>query len=217
VRPLRFQSDADVTAALPQAVAHLGAGGLLGYPTETVYGLGSRARAPEVKALARLKGRRADKPFLLLVADRAMAEAQGLAFNAAASALARAFWPGPLTLVLPGGSGRLPDALRGPEGGIAVRWTSHHGTARLVGALGEPLTSTSANLPGSPPAPGAEAIVRDFAPAVEAGILLVLDGGVLGNSPSSTVVDCTQPAPRLIREGALTLGELRRAAGQLAP
>jgi L-threonylcarbamoyladenylate synthase len=217
VRPLRFQSDADVTAALPQAVAHLAAGGLLAYPTETVYGLGSRARAPEVRALARLKGRRPDKPFLLLVADRAMAEAQGLAFNAAASALARAFWPGPLTLVLPGGSGRLPDALRGPEGGIAVRWTSHRGMARLVGALGEPLTSTSANLPGSPPAPGAEAIVRDFAPAVEAGTLLVLDGGVLGNTPSSTVVDCTQPAARLIREGALTLGELRRAAGQLAP
>jgi L-threonylcarbamoyladenylate synthase len=217
VKPLRFQSDADVTAALPPAVAHLAAGGLLAYPTETVYGLGSRARGPEVRALARLKGRRADKPFLLLVADRAMAEAQGLAFNAAASALARAFWPGPLTLVLPGGSGRLPDALRGPEGGIAVRWTSHRGMARLVGALGEPLTSTSANLPGSPPAPGAEAIARDFAPAVEAGTLLVLDGGVLGNSPSSTVVDCTQPAPRLIREGALTLGELRRAAGQLAP
>jgi len=217
VKPLRFQSDADVTAVLPQAVAHLVGGGLLAYPTETVYGLGSRARGPEVRALARLKGRRADKPFLLLVADRAMAEAQGLAFNAAASALARAFWPGPLTLVLPGGSGRLPDALRGPEGGIAVRWTSHRAMARLVGALGEPLTSTSANLPGSPPAPGAEAIVRDFAPAVEAGTLLVLDGGVLGNSPSSTVVDCTQPAPRLIREGALTLGELRRAAGQLAP
>jgi L-threonylcarbamoyladenylate synthase len=217
VRPLRFQSDADVTAALPQAVAHVAAGRLLAYPTETVYGLGSRARAPEVSALARLKGRRPDKPFLLLVADRAMAEAQGLAFNAAASALARAFWPGPLTLVLPGGSGRLPDALRGPEGGIAVRWTSHRGMARLVGVLGEPLTSTSANLPGSPPAPGAEAIVRDFASAVEAGMLLVLDGGVLGNSPSSTVVDCTQPAARLIREGALTLGELRRAAGQLAP
>lgn len=215
--PLRFQSDADVAAALPQALAHLGGGGLLAYPTETVYGLGSRARGPEVRALARLKGRRPDKPFLLLVADRAMAEAQGLAFNAAASALARAFWPGPLTLVLPGGSGRLPDALRGPEGGIAVRWTSHRGMARLVGALGEPLTSTSANLPGSPPAPGAEAIVRDFAPAVEGGTLLVLDGGVLGNTPSSTVVDCTQPAARLIREGALTLGELRRAAGQLAP
>jgi L-threonylcarbamoyladenylate synthase len=198
-------------------VTHLRGGGLIAYPTETVYGLGSRPRAADVQALARLKGRRPDKPFLLLVADRDMAEEQGLAFGEAASALARAFWPGPLTLVLPGGSGRLPDALRGPEGGIAVRWTSHRGMARLVRALGEPVTSTSANLPGAPPAPGAEAIVRDFAPALEAGTLLVLDGGVLGNSPSSTVVDCTRPEPRLIREGALTLAELRRAAGRLAP
>jgi len=98
-----------------------------------------------------------------------------------------------------------------------VRWTSHRGTARLVAALGEPLTSTSANRPGQAPAPGAEAIVRDFAAAVDQGTLLVLDGGVLGNSPPSTVVDCTQPAPRLVRPGALTVGELRRAVGRLAP
>src|SRR5204862_383393 len=83
---------------------------------------------------ARLKGRRPDKPFLLLVADRDMAEAQGLAFSESASALARAFWPAPLALVLPGGSGRLPDVLRGRRGGIAVRWTSHRGMATLVRA-----------------------------------------------------------------------------------
>ncbi len=217
MKPVPFRSAEDIELAIRRAVPHLLAGGLLAYPTETVYGLGSRARAPEVKALARLKGRRLDKPFLLLVSSQEMAEAQGLAFNQSARALVRAFWPGPLTLVLPGGSGRLPDLLRGPEGGIAVRWTSHRGMTRLVQALREPVTSTSANLPGQPPAPGAEAIVRDFASAVEAGTLLVLDGGVLGNSPPSTVVDCTQPAPRLIRPGALTLAELRRAAGRLAP
>src|SRR6185295_1269639 len=166
-------------------------GGLIAYPTETVYGLGSRARGPEVQAVARLKGRRPDKPFLLLVADRDMAEAQGLAFNESASALARAFWPGPLTLVLPGAEGRLPDVLRGPEGGIAVRHTSHPGMARLVAALGFPLTSTSANRPGSPPAAGAAGISDVFPDAVAKGRLLVLDGGVIGNVPPSTVVDCT--------------------------
>jgi len=217
VTAVPFRSDEEVAAALPRVIAHLNTGRLLAYPTETVYGLGSRARRADVQALAALKGRRPDKPFLLLVADRQMAEAQGLAFNESASALARAFWPGPLSLVLPGGSGRLPDSLRGPEGGIAVRWTSHRGMARLVRALGEPVTSTSANLPGGATAPGAEAIVRDFAAAVDKGTLLVLDGGVLGNSPPSTVVDCTRPMPRLIREGALTLAELRRAAGRLAP
>lgn len=214
---LPFITDADVAAALQPTVAHLRAGGLLAYPTETVYGLGSRPRDSEVQALASLKGRVAGKPFLVLVASRAMAEAQGLAFNESANALARAFWPGPLTLVLPGGSGRLPDLLRGPEGGIAVRWTSHPHIARLVAALGEPLTSTSANLPGSAPAPGAEAILRDFARPVQDGVLLVLDGGVLGNRPPSTVVDCTGHPARVIRSGAVSLAELRGAAGFLAP
>jgi L-threonylcarbamoyladenylate synthase len=217
VNPIPFRTEREAAEAVPQAVTHLRAGGLVAYPTETVYGLGSLARPADVEALARLKGRRPDKPFLLLVSSRAMVEAQGLAFNASADALARAFWPGPLTLVLPGGGGRMPDVLRGPEGGIAVRWTSHPGTVRLVAALNEPLTSTSANLPGRAPAPGADAIVRDFPDAARAGRLLVLDGGVLGNQPPSTVVDCTRSAARLIRPGALPVAELRRAVGSLAP
>ena len=215
--PLPFQSAADVAAAIPRVVAHLTAGGLLAYPTETVYGFGSRVLQADVAALAALKGRSAGKPFLLLISDRGMAEAHGLAFNASADALARAFWPGPLTLVLPGGSGQLPDLLRGPDGGIAVRWTSHQAIAGLVAALGAPLTSTSANLPGQPPGPGADAIARDFAAAVESGALLVLDGGVLGNRPPSTVVDCTRPRAQIVREGTLSVSELRRAVGRLAP
>jgi L-threonylcarbamoyladenylate synthase len=217
LKPIPFQSDSDIATAIPRVVKHLEEGGLLAYPTETVYGLGSRAVQADVAALAGMKGRSASKPFLLLISDREMAEAHGLAFNASADALARAFWPGPLTLVLPGGSSRLPDLLRGPDGGIAVRWTSHQGIAKLVAALGVPLTSTSANLPGQPPGPGADAIARDFAPAVESGQLLVLDGGVLGNRPPSTVVDCTRPRAQIVREGTLSLHELRRAVGRLAP
>jgi len=217
VKPVPFRTDAEVEGALSPVTAHLQRGGLLAYPTETVYGVGSRAREADVRALAQLKGRRPNKPFLLLVSGRTMAEAQGLAFNEVASALARAFWPGPLTLVLPGGGGRLPDLLRGPEGGIAVRWTSHRGMARLVEALGEPITSTSANLPGRPFPKTPPSNTTSVPAAAEAGTLVVLDGGVLGNSPPSTVVDCTRPTPRLVREGALTLVDLRRAAGRLAP
>ena len=98
-----------------------------------------------------------------------------------------------------------------------MRWTSHHAIAKLVAALGGPLTSTSANLPGQPPGPGAAAITRDFAGPVEKGTLLVLDGGVLGNRPPSTVVDCTRPRPQIVREGTLSVHELRRAVGRLAP
>jgi L-threonylcarbamoyladenylate synthase len=217
VKAVPFTTTEEARRAIPEVVRHLRSAGLLAYPTETVYGLGSRPDTLDVQALASLKGRAAGKPFLLLVSSREMAEAQGLAFNESARALARAFWPGPLTLVLPGGGGRLPDLLRGPEGGIAVRWTSHPLIVSLVAELGEPLTSTSANLPGSQPAPGAEAVLRDFRDAVTSGQLMVLDGGVLGNRPPSTVVDCTGPQPRVIRAGAVSLAELRAGAGMLAP
>lgn len=214
---LPFQTPEQVDAAIPRVAAHLAGDGLLGYPTETVYGLGSNARVPALAALARLKGRELGKPFLLLVSGRVMAEAWGLVFTASARALSDAFWPGPLTLVLRGGEGKLPDALRGREGGIAVRHTSHRGIERLVAQSGQPLTSTSANRPGGPPAPGADKLAELFQAEVNAGLLLVLDGGVLGNVPPSTLVDCTDPVPRMVREGAIPRAELRRAAGRLAP
>lgn len=214
---LPFRTPADVAAALEPVRAHLAAGRLLGYPTETVYGLGSAPEAAALAALAALKGRPSKKPFLLLVSSRAMASGWGLAFNTAARALADAFWPGPLTLVLPGGEGRLPDQLRGAEGGIAVRHTSHAGVAALVKGLGIPITSTSANRPGGPPAPGVDGLASLFADALARGELLVLDGGVLGNVPPSTIVDCTGIMPRMVREGALPRAELRRAVGRLAP
>ena len=214
---LPFQTGAEVDAAIPGVAAHLAADRLLGYPTETVYGLGSAATAPALEDLARLKGRPLGKPFLLLVAGRHMAEEWGLVFTPSARALSDAFWPGPLTLVLRGGEGKLPEGLRGREGGIAVRHTSHRGIERLVAQTGLPLTSTSANRPGGPPAPGPDKLVELFQSEVDAGHLLVLDGGVLGNVPPSTLVDCTDSMPRLIREGALPRGELRRAAGRLAP
>jgi L-threonylcarbamoyladenylate synthase len=127
-----FRTDGDVEPAATAVAVHLGQGGLLAYPTETVYGLGSRAHEEDLVELAALKGRGHDKPFLLLVASLEMAESLGLVLTPAANALAERFWPGPLTLVLGGAEGRLPDVLRGPEGGIAVRWTSHRHTAELI-------------------------------------------------------------------------------------
>ena len=214
---LPFLAPADIKQAIPVVQQHLAAGGLLGYPTETVYGLGSAPTDAALDALAVLKGRPPKKPFLLLVSSEAMASDWGLVFSRAASALAAAFWPGPLTLVLRGGEGRLPERLRGAEGGIAVRYTSHRGICQLIEVCGVPLTSTSANRPGGQPAPGAAGIDALFSEAVHSGQLLVLDGGVLGNVPPSTLVDCTEPVPRLVREGAIPRGELRRAVGSLAP
>ena len=201
----------------PTVRAHLAAGKVIAYPTETVYGLGSFATTEGLDALAALKGRPPRKPFLLLVSGFAMLEATGLDLGPSARTLAREFWPGPLTLVLPGGQGVLPDRLRGPEGGIAVRWTSHRALGALIEAIGQPITSTSANRPGGATAPGVDGIAALFGDAIDDGSLLVLDGGVLGNVPPSTLVDCTQPLPRIVREGAIPRRELRRRAGTMAP
>ena len=214
---LRLKLPADAVEAAPKVKEHLARHGLLGYPTETVYGLGSAPDAKSVDRLAALKRRRAGKPFLLLVSSRLMAERAGLVFTQAADALAEAFWPGPLTLVLKGGEGKLPDQLRGPEGGFAVRHTSHKAVEKLIALLDTPLTSTSANIPGQAPAAGAEQLLELFRKSVEAGDLLVLDGGTLGNVPPSTIVDCTTDQPKLVREGALPRNELRAKVGRFSP
>jgi L-threonylcarbamoyladenylate synthase len=204
-----YRTAPEMEAAIPAVVAHLVRKGLLAYPTETVYGLGSIASQGAVDRLAALKGRPAGKPFLLLVAGREMLGAVGLRLTEAAERLAAAFWPGPLTLVLPGGEGVVPDVLRGPEGGIAARWTSHEGIARLIATLGSPITSTSANLPGQPAAMDAATIAAIFEAPVRERMLMVLDAGPLTPSPPSTVVDCTGPAPRVIRAGAVAPARLQ--------
>ncbi|MDQ3811574.1 MAG: Sua5/YciO/YrdC/YwlC family protein, partial [Chloroflexota bacterium] len=122
-----FWSESEVEAALPGTIAHLRAGRLLAYPTETVYGFGGAAEHEAVEALVALKQRPGGKPFLLLVASSEMVTRMNLRLTGYAAQLAARHWPGPLTLVLAGGERRVPDKLRGPEGGIAVRWTSHPG------------------------------------------------------------------------------------------
>lgn len=212
-----FWSPQEIEGALPATIAHLHAHNVLAYPTETVYGFGGGADEESVARLVALKHRPAGKPFLLLVAGSDMLGRLDLHLTPAAAALAARFWPGPLTLVLPGGERRVPPALRGPEGGIAVRWTPHQGLLRLIRAYGEPITSTSANLPGDPPAESAATVVRDWWPAIACGTLRVLDGGTIAHSPPSTVVDCMGPRPRVIRPGAVSAAALREAAPNLVP
>lgn len=211
-----FRTEEDIARAIPDVVLHLVRQGLIAYPTETVYGFGSAASKEAVEKLSALKGRELGKPFLLLVSGIDMLQRVGLRLPDAADRLASAFWPGPLTLVLPGGERVLPAALRGPEGGIAVRWTSHAGMSRLVRTLGSPVTSTSANRPRQPPALDGSAVKADFAEAVARRELLVLDAGRLVPSPPSTLIDCTGVAPRVIRVGAIAPDALRAIVPSLA-
>jgi L-threonylcarbamoyladenylate synthase len=214
-RAVPFWSAEEVDAALSATVGYLRRAGTIAYPTETVYGFGGSADQHGVDALVDLKSRAPGKPFLLLIAGSEMIARLGLQMTGAASTLAARHWPGPLTLVLPGGERRVPDRLRGPEGGVAVRWTPHPGLGRLIRAYGEPITSTSANRPGVPPASSAGEIVREWGDAIARGSLRVLDGGNLQSSSPSTVVDCTGRRPRVIRPGAIAASVLRESVPDL--
>lgn len=215
VLSIPFWSPEEVAAAIRPALAHLDARRVLAYPTETVYGFGGAIDRDSVDALVEMKRRPPGKPFLLLIAGSDMLERLDLHLPAYAANLAARHWPGPLTLVLPGGENRVPQRLRGPEGGIAVRWTSHAGMQRLIRAHGDAITSTSANRPGVPPAMSAREIREQWSAAISRGALRVLDGGTLAPSEPSTVVDCTGRAPRVVRPGAISAAVLRETAPRL--
>ena len=214
-RGVPFWSPAEIEAALTPTIAHLQEKGILAYPTETVYGFGTMMDGEAVERLVAMKHRPASKPFLLLISDTWMISHLGLELTPSASMLAARHWPGALTLVLPGGEGRIPDRLRGPEGGIAVRWTPHVGLQRLIAALGDPITSTSANLPGVAPAVSSGEILEQWSTEIGSGELRLLDGGRLPPSEPSTVVDCTGGRPRVIRPGAISAATLRQSVPDL--
>jgi len=210
-----FWSAEEIGSALKPALEQLEARKVLAYPTETVYGFGGAIDRDSVAALIRLKGRPVGKPFLLLIDGSDMVAKLDLHLPSSAATLAARHWPGPLTLVLAGGHGRVPPQLRGPEGGIAVRWTSHPAVQRLIRAHGDPITSTSANRPGVPPAMTSQEIIAQWPDAIARGDLRVLDGGRLTPSESSTVVDCTGRHPRVIRPGAIPARVLRESVPSL--
>jgi L-threonylcarbamoyladenylate synthase len=204
-----FWSAEEIDSALQPALAQLEARRVLAYPTETVYGFGSAIDRESVDNLIQLKRRPPGKPFLLLIDGSGMLARLDLQLPSYAAMLAARHWPGPLTLVLPGGEGRVSPQLRGPEGGIAVRWTSHPAMRRLISAYGQPITSTSANRPGAPPAMSSHEVLAQWPDAVARGHLRVLDGGRLSPSEPSTVVDCMGRHPRVIRPGAIPARILR--------
>src|SRR5258708_24838661 len=157
-----FWSEAEVSAAIRPALEQMELRRVLAYPTETVYGFGGGIDRDSVDTLVRMKGRPKGKPFLLLIAGSEMLAKLDLHLPSFATNLAARHWPGPLTLVLPGGEKRLPEALRGPEGRIAVQWTSHPALQQPIRAHADALTSTSANRPGGPPAMPPPAILAPW-------------------------------------------------------
>lgn len=195
------------------AVAVLRQGGLVACPTETFYALAADSAQEEaLQRLVALKGRPEAKPLLLLVADVAMVAQVAAAVPPLALRLMRAFWPGPLTLVLPARPG-LPQPLTGGTGTIGVRQSGEPLARAVAQGLGRPITGTSANRSGQPPLTTAAAV----AAALGTELDLILDVGPCPGGLPSTILRLTGPQPELVRAGAIPLVALESFTGPLAP
>lgn len=194
---------------VPRAVTVLRRGGLVAFPTETVYGLGADARNPE--AVARIfsaKGRPADHPLIVHLADATQLTGWAKDVPRAAWQLAEAFWPGPLTLVLPRAAGVL-DAVTGTLATVALRVPGHPLALALLEAFGGGVAAPSANRYGCVSPTSAEHVREELGDAVD----LVLDGGSCPIGIESTIVDLSSTIVRILRPGAITERAVRRVLG----
>jgi L-threonylcarbamoyladenylate synthase len=197
--------------ALQHALQTLQDGGLVAFPTDTVYGLGALVQIPEsIQALYTVKGREAAKAIPLLLSSPGELDQVALAVSRMARRLAERFWPGPLTLVV-AKHPDLPKYLGQPvelssQATIGVRMPDHPVALALLRVTG-PLAVTSANLSGGASTVTAQEVVA----ALGGRIGLVLDGGKTPGGLSSTVVDCTGDVPLILRQGPVSLEELQRA------
>lgn len=197
-----------VEAGVRAAAEVLRRGGVVAYPTETFYGLGALAAdGAAVERLVRAKGRPDGKPLPLLAAGLDQVEALA-DLPPLARRLAAAFWPGPLTLVVPARPG-LHTAITGGLGTVGVRVTSSPVASALALQAGGALVATSANLAGEPPAASPAALD----PALVARLDLVLDGGPAPGGLASTVVAVEGGGLRLLRAGAIPADRVAEVAG----
>ena len=209
---------ASQAGTIEQAVAILRTGGVVAFPTDTVYGLGAHSgMASAIEKLYQVKGREWQKAIPLLIARIEDVTTIAVQVPEIAWRLAERFWPGPVTLVLPKAATVL-DVLTGGANSVAVRIPAHAVALKLISALGAPLAATSANLSGQPEAVTAGEVQHALGERVE----LILDGGCCPGGVPSTVVDVTTIPPIIRRRGALvsevqavlyTAGSSEQAAG----
>jgi L-threonylcarbamoyladenylate synthase len=197
-------------AAVATAARVLAEGGLVAFPTETVYGLGADAANPAaVACIYRAKGRPAFNPLIAHVGD--LAAARTIArFDAAATALAEAFWPGPLTLVLPKTENcEVADLATAGLDTVAIRIPAHPVAREILRAFGGPVVAPSANISGHVSPTTAAHVESDLSGRID----LIVDGGAVNVGVESTIVGCFD-APMLLRPGGLPRAEIERVLGR---
>ncbi|ANX03357.1 L-threonylcarbamoyladenylate synthase [Immundisolibacter cernigliae] len=199
-------------ALIAKAVALLRAGQLVVLPTETVYGLGADALNPvAVARIFALKGRPAEHPLIVHLPPDEPLENWAAAVPPPARALARAFWPGPLTMILARGA-RVPRAVTGGQDTVALRVPDHPLALALLRAFGSGIAAPSANRFGHI-SPTTAAHVRD---EFGAAVPLILDGGPCRVGIESTIVDLSRGAPVVLRPGAIGAADIARVIGSTA-
>ncbi len=208
-RLLHVDPDRPEQFLLAEAAALLKAGGVLAYPTETFYGLGAdAANDAAIERIFLLKGRTATNPLPVIVgAERDLASIAVV--DETSRKLIAAFWPGPLTLVLPAVPG-VSAKLTANSGRIGIRISSNPIAAGLARALGRPITATSANPSGGPERTGASDVIRDMGGHLDA----VIDGGITPGGAGSTILDMTRTPFVVIREGIIPVPCLREVAAR---
>ncbi len=198
-------------AEIEAAVEALRDGDLVAFPTETVYGLGANAANPAaVRKIFELKRRPVEHPVIVHIDDPKYLRRWTRDVPAAAMKLAEAFWPGPLTLVLPRAEG-VHDVVTGGQDTIAIRIPSHPMAQQLLTAFGGGIAAPSANRYGRVSATRAEHVRDEFGDAVK----IVLDGGESQVGLESTIVWCRDDVTRLLRPGSIGLTQLRKVAGEV--
>jgi L-threonylcarbamoyladenylate synthase len=196
-------------AALDRAAALVRDGGLVAIPTETVYGLAADALdADAVDRIFHAKGRPANNPLIVHVADAAMARSLAASWPAAAERIATALWPGPVTVVVPKGP-RIPENVTAAGPTVALRCPAQPLTRRLIERSGIPLAAPSANRSEQVSPTTAQHVLDGLG----AKVGLILDAGPCERGIESTVVDCTTSPPRILRPGPLSRAELEAAIG----
>jgi L-threonylcarbamoyladenylate synthase len=198
-------------AVIDRAVQILRNGGLVGFPTETVYGLGADATNPHaVRRIFEVKGRPSTNPVIVHVADATVAQRFAREWPVAAVELARIFWPGPLTLVVPRADSIVPQVTAGRDT-VGLRAPNHPIALQLLHEFGGPVAAPSANRSNRISPTTAEHVRRELGDAVN----LILDGGPCGIGIESTVLDLTGSVPVILRPGAITRDQIERVIGSV--
>jgi L-threonylcarbamoyladenylate synthase len=195
---------------LGEAIVALRSGELVVFPTETFYGIAADPfSSAALGRLFAIKGRDPQKPIALIAADASMAFSVASEISSIARILAKAFWPGPLTIVLPARAG-FPAPMIGPDGGVGVRVSPHPIARALSEGIGRPITATSANRSGEEPA----MTLRAAREALGDEVKVFLEGGTLRASKPSTVISCDANGYRIIRAGAIGEREIVAALSE---